>query len=568
MAERRQPLQVGRSFSGSLTAGRIPRRRRRLRHRLRPRLGRLLQPVRGVEPDGLAQEAPLTAGRRDARNRRLVGPDRQCLRTGERLGGKCGSRGAARLRDRGARLGRLLLLAPPGDLPLAPLRPRSELEALSMRGRPAGYILLFLFLAGVLFLVGYLIYALLFRAALPVLPEMIRTAGGFFFGFMCLLLIRYLLMMWFAYLDQVEAAVEDEAEFTPPVSILIPAYNEEAGIEASIRSLLELDYPSYEIIVIDDGSTDATFLHARRMEGRYSGVRVRVLHKRNGGKSTALNMGIQAAAEEIILCMDGDSKLSPSSVRSAVRHFADPEVGAVAGNVKVVNRTGMLTRLQALEYVEGLNMVRRAQAFFRAVNIIPGPIGLFRRRVLMEVGGYESDTFAEDCDLTLRILERGWKIRYEPDAVAFTEAPEGARDLIKQRYRWTRGILQSIKKRLRAGLSLRNHGLTFAVAYLGFEGLIWPAVNVGAHIFLVYITVLFGGGALLVLWWAQLTVLDLVAALYCVVVEEERLILIPYAVAYRLFFALMLDVCKLSAAVEELFSVEMTWGKLERRGRI
>ncbi len=434
--------------------------------------------------------------------------------------------------------------------------------------RATGYFLLLVFLAGIFALTGYLVFALIFRQPLPVLPGLVQTAGGFFFGFMCLLLVRYLVLMWFAYLDQVELASEPDSSALPPVSILVPAFNEGPGIEASIRSLLELDYPGYEILVIDDGSTDDTYLRARAMEGRYSGVRVRVLHKSNGGKASALNLGIAAAHEDLILCMDGDSKLSPGSLRAAVAHFADPHVGAVAGNVKVVNRLNLLTRLQALEYIEGLNMTRRAQAFFRSVNIIPGPLGVFRRRVMLEAGGYALDTFAEDCDLTLKILERGWKIRYEPNAVAFTEAPEAIRDLIKQRYRWTRGVLQAIRKRSRAAFSFRNRGLSFAVFYLAFEGLIWPGVNVAAHLFLIYLTAMYGAGSLLLLWWVQLTVLDLVAALYCVVVEEERLALVPYAIPYRLFFALCLDVCKLAASVEELCAVEMSWGKLERRGRI
>ena len=138
-----------------------------------------------------------------------------------------------------------------------------------------------------------------------------------------------------------------------------------------------------------------------------------------------------------------------------MRHFADPRVGAVAGNVKVVNRDNAWTRLQALEYIEGLNMPRRAQGFLRVVNIIPGPIGIFRRDVLVSVGGYDTDTFAEDADVTLKILTRGWHIAYEERAIAWTEAPESAQQLITQRYRWTRGILQALRKR---ASSLRSGG--------------------------------------------------------------------------------------------------------------
>ncbi len=434
--------------------------------------------------------------------------------------------------------------------------------------RKLGYMSLFLLLTGLLGAVAYLSYSLVFRQPVPVMPVMVKGVGGFFFGFMCLLIIRYIVLMWFSFLDQVEEITKRDTAYLPEVSIIVPAYNEGRVIQASIRSLLEQDYPFYEVLVVDDGSTDDTYIRAGEMEGKHSRVRVRALTKRNGGKASALNLGITASSGELVLCMDADSKLNPDALRRAVRHFVEPEVGAVAGNVKVVNRNNALTRLQALEYVEGLNMVRRAQAFFRSVNIIPGPLGVFRRRVLREVGGYGEDTYAEDCDLTLKILERGWRIRYEPEAIAFTEAPESIHDLIKQRYRWTRGVLQAVGKRMHAFVEPRNWGLTLAVWYLSFEGLVWPIVNVAAQLFLIYVAAAYGYGTLLLLWWLQLTVLDLVAALYCIVVEEERLSLVPYAILYRLSFALILDVCKLAAAVEEVFSVEMSWGKLERKGRI
>src|SRR6185436_16069303 len=144
--------------------------------------------------------------------------------------------------------------------------------------------------------------------------------------------------------------------------------------------------------------------------------------------------------------MDGDARLSPDALRHAMRHFSDPRIAAVAGNVKVVNRRNLWTRLQALEYIEGLNMARRAQGFLRVVNIVPGPIGVFRRDVLRRVGGYDTDTFAEDADLTLKILTAGWHVAYEERAIAYTEAPERFVELVKQRYRWTRGVLQALRK--------------------------------------------------------------------------------------------------------------------------
>ncbi len=173
----------------------------------------------------------------------------------------------------------------------------------------------------------------------------------------------------------------------PRVSILVPAYNEGPLIETSIRSLTELNYTNFEVIVINDGSTDGTLVNARKMEGRQGNAVVRVITQRNMGKSHALNNGASIATGEFLVSVDGDSKLAPNTLLNAIRHFKDPRIGAVAGNVKVINRRNLLTKLQALEYIEGLNMVRRAQAFFSSVNIVPGPIGIFRREALIGVGG-------------------------------------------------------------------------------------------------------------------------------------------------------------------------------------
>jgi poly-beta-1,6 N-acetyl-D-glucosamine synthase len=388
------------------------------------------------------------------------------------------------------------------------------------------------------------------------------------FGFLVLLILRYIGLLWFSYLNHLE---RDDAEPTslPPVTILVPAYNEGAVIQGSIRSLLDLDYPRYEILVIDDGSKDDTSVKASVYAGDHGRANVRVITKPNGGKARALNTGIAQATSDFILCMDGDSALHPQTLRRAIRHFQDPAIGAVAGSVKVVNRTNLLSSLQALEYIEGLNMVRAAQGFFRLVNIIPGPIGIFRKSALLKVGGYDHDTFAEDCDLTLKLLLEGWQVNYEPGSIAYTEAPEKMLDLLKQRYRWTRGILQAISKHKRRLIDPRGgFGVTFTLWYMIFEGIMWPSMNVFGNVLFVFVAARYGTALPLVLWWAQLTVLDLAAALYCVVVEEESLLLVPYAIFYRAFFALMIDVAKLFATFEELFKLRMDWGKLERIGRI
>jgi poly-beta-1,6-N-acetyl-D-glucosamine synthase len=388
--------------------------------------------------------------------------------------------------------------------------------------------------------------------------------------FVILLVFRYVLLLWLGYLHHIESRAAGSSEVaTARVTILVPVYNEEAVIESALRSLLALDYPAYDILIVDDGSTDRTFEIVSGLAGKHADVEVRVVRKRNGGKASALNTGIGLATSPFILCMDGDSRLTPDTLQHAMRHFSDPRVGAVAGNVKVVNRNNLWTRLQALEYIQGLNLARRAQGFLHAVNIIPGPIGVFRREMLLAVGGYETDTFAEDADLTLKILTSGWHIVYDEGAIAWTEAPERYLDLIQQRCRWTRGILQALAKRGRWLLRPDRGVLVWSsLMAMLFEAIVWPAVNVLVNLLFVVAALSAGSTAGVFYWWTLLTMLDLAAALYTNAMEEEDLALVPYAVVYRFVFITMIDVAKLFAAVEEFARVQMTWGKLERAGRI
>jgi len=434
--------------------------------------------------------------------------------------------------------------------------------------RDRGYALALVLISVGLIIAAAVPCAVLLRYSLHERWDFFGGFGLAFFAFTTLLLLRFCGLLWFGHLEHMhDAASRSEPDGArPPVTIIVPVYNEAMVIDASIRSLLELDYPHYEVLVVDDGSTDDTLARAQALVGIHARGEVRVLTQPNGGKAAALNHGIRAARYDFVLCMDGDSKLSRGALGRAMRHFADPAIGAVAGNVKVVNRRNLLARLQALEYIEGLNLARRAQSFFRAVHIIPGPMGVFRRRVLLEVGGYPSDTFAEDCDLTLAVLERGWRIAYEPDAVAWTEAPERLLDLVKQRYRWTRGILQAVRKR--AWARHAPPALRFALATLVFEGLVWPIANLAALVVFAIVTMQHGVSLPLTLWWLQLTVLDVAAALFCVASEGEDLRLVPLALIHRVAFTTLVDVCKVGATIEEACKLEMNWGKLERAGRL
>lgn len=396
--------------------------------------------------------------------------------------------------------------------------------------------------------------------------------------FLVLLVIRYAVLILYSFMEHVEYLLQKRSEpianerddsSLPMISLVVPAYNEGPVIQQAVRSLLLLDYPNYEVIVVDDGSSDDTYEKAMAVAREDHNVPVRVITKRNGGKADALNNGMTMARGEFVLNMDGDTKLSRNTLRACVRHFDDPRVGAVAGNVKVLNRENLWTRVQALEYVEGLAMARKAQSFLRAVNIIPGPLGMFRKSVLQQVGGYDHDTFAEDCDLTLKMLMRGWHIAYEPTAIAWVETPSGLLDLLKQRYRWTRGILQATRKHRAALWQPRKAGLNFFILwYMLFEGIMWPFSTVLGNIFFIYIGLKYGVVIFLFYWWLQLTMLDIVAAAYCVIIEEEDPSLIFYSVIFRLFYINIIDVAKVFATIEEWRGKTMTWGKLQREGKL
>ncbi len=241
--------------------------------------------------------------------------------------------------------------------------------------------------------------------------------------------------------------------FQPTVSVLIAAFNEEKVIGRTLASVLRSDYPLHEVIVIDDGSKDNTAQTALDLFGTHP--KVRVVKQENGGKAGALNHGLELASGEILFCVDADTQLDERAVGCLVRHFSDPKIGAVAGNVKVGNRINWLTRWQSIEYITSQNMDRRAYAEINTVTVVPGAIGAWRREAVVEAGAYSTDTLAEDMDLTWRIRRAGYVIETDNEAVAHTEAPDTLRGFFKQRFRWAYGTLQCLWKHRSA---LGRHG--------------------------------------------------------------------------------------------------------------
>jgi cellulose synthase/poly-beta-1,6-N-acetylglucosamine synthase-like glycosyltransferase/spore germination protein YaaH/peptidoglycan/xylan/chitin deacetylase (PgdA/CDA1 family) len=236
--------------------------------------------------------------------------------------------------------------------------------------------------------------------------------------------------------------------YQPRVAVLIPAYNEEKVIERTVRAVLQSNYPNLRVILIDDGSSDQTLAIAREaFAAEASSGRVLILTKPNSGKAAALNFGLQHLRDqEIFVGIDADTVIARDAVSRLVAHFLDPRVGAVAGNAKVGNRINLWTRWQALEYITSQNFERRALNTWGAVSVVPGAIGAWRTSAVLAAGGFHTDTVAEDADLTMALLERGYRVEYEDLALAYTEAPVNANGLMRQRFRWSFGILQSVWK--------------------------------------------------------------------------------------------------------------------------
>jgi cellulose synthase/poly-beta-1,6-N-acetylglucosamine synthase-like glycosyltransferase/spore germination protein YaaH/peptidoglycan/xylan/chitin deacetylase (PgdA/CDA1 family) len=255
---------------------------------------------------------------------------------------------------------------------------------------------------------------------------------------------RALIVGLLALIEKLRPAPQDHPEYKPEVSVMIPAYNEESVIVATVRAALASDYPKLEILVIDDGSSDRTAELVRTNFGRDR--RVRLLLQSNHGKPSALNHGLSEAIGEIIISIDADTIVDPEAIRRLVRHFADPKVGAVAGNVKVMNRNRWITRWQALEYITSQNLEKRAFDLLNCIPVVPGAVGAWRTDLLRNSGGFSGDTVAEDTDLTLTIRRNGWKILYDEDAIGRTEVPETVNALVRQRFRWTFGTLQAVWK--------------------------------------------------------------------------------------------------------------------------
>ena len=289
---------------------------------------------------------------------------------------------------------------------------------------------------------------------------------------------RLILVGIFAIIDRLQKPYRGSTPgYNPRVAVLIPAFNEETVIVRTIRSVLNSDYRNLHVVVIDDGSSDRTAEVAREAYAtEIAAGRVMVLSKPNAGKAAALNFALERITEEIYVGIDADTVIAADAISRLIPHFEDPRIGAMAGNAKVGNRVNLWTRWQALEYITSQNFERRALDLFHVVTVVPGAIGAWRTERVRQAGGYPVNTVAEDADLTMDLLEQGLRVKYEDRSLAFTEAPVTAKGLMRQRFRWSFGILQAVWKHKAAFIRNKAMGL-FALPNIVIFQMLLPLVS-------------------------------------------------------------------------------------------
>ncbi|HEV2343931.1 MAG TPA: bifunctional polysaccharide deacetylase/glycosyltransferase family 2 protein [Actinocrinis sp.] len=347
-----------------------------------------------------------------------------------------------------------------------------------------------------------------------------------------------------------------------PVSVIVPAYNEEAGIEATLISLLDNEHPM-EIIVVDDGSTDGTSAIVRR----FANDGVRLIRQPNAGKPAALNNGMANARGRIMVLLDGDTVFAPDAIHQLVQPFSDPGIGAVSGNAKVANRTGLLGRWQHIEYVVGFNLDRRFYDLAGCMPTVPGAIGAFRREALADVGGLSDSTLAEDTDLTMAIIRAGWRVVYAQDAIAWTEAPASLGQLWKQRYRWSYGTMQAMWKHRRSVFDgggsgrLGRRGLPYLVLFQILLPLLAPLVDV----FAVY-GLIFGDVVKMTEVWLGFLAVQTAAGWYAFTLDRERHRVLWSLPLQQFVYRQLMYLVLIQSAVTAVIGTRLRWQRMDRQG--
>jgi cellulose synthase/poly-beta-1,6-N-acetylglucosamine synthase-like glycosyltransferase/peptidoglycan/xylan/chitin deacetylase (PgdA/CDA1 family)/spore germination protein YaaH len=330
------------------------------------------------------------------------------------------------------------------------------------------------------------------------------------------------------------------------VSVIVPAFNEAKVIAATVERILASNHPNLNVIVIDDGSHDTTADVVERGFG--TDARVKLIRIANAGKANALNVGLSHATGDVVVALDADTQFNADTISRLVRWFADPRVGAVAGNAKVGNRINIITRWQALEYIVSQNLERRALAALDTLTVVPGAVGAWRRSVLEELGGFPASTLAEDQDLTIAVQRAGYRVLFDASAIAWTEAPTTIRGFAKQRFRWSFGTLQCLWK---------YRAMTFNPRYGALGMLALPQ----AWMFQIFLTALAPIADLMLIWqilFQSIAWLEHGS-------EFNNSSLVTVGIYYGVFMGVDLLACLFGFCMERRENWNLTWWLLLQR---
>lgn len=351
----------------------------------------------------------------------------------------------------------------------------------------------------------------------------------------------------------------------PPISILIAAYNEEATIARTVMNVMEAGYPGeMEAVVIDDGSADATLVRARVLCAQYPGLRV--IAAAHGGKANALNVGLDAAAHELIVSIDADTSLYGNALTVIVERFLSDPPGtvAVAGTVLVGNsRDGLLAKVQEWDYFHGIAAVKRIQSLYQGTLVAQGAFSLYTKAALREVGGWP-ETVGEDIVMTWALLKRGHRVGYAEDAIAFTNVPTDYGAFFKQRRRWARGLIEAFRRHPQVLLQPRLNAVFI------YWNLLFPLLDV------IYLFVFVPGVILALLGHfdiagpATIAVLPLALFINFVMYRTQRPMFARQGLlvrrnvfgylSYLLIYSLLLQPATIAGYFSEMAGLRKTWG--------
>lgn len=359
----------------------------------------------------------------------------------------------------------------------------------------------------------------------------------------------------------------------PMVSVIVPAYNEEVNACRTVASLLQQDYPNLQVVFIDDGSTDNTYRTVS--ETFYDDPRVQVHTKPNGGKASALNYGIQIADSDFVVCIDADTQLKRDAVTELMKKFTHENVAAVAGNVKVGNEVNLITRWQSIEYITSQNFDRRAFELLNCITVVPGAIGAFRKEAVLKAGAFTTDTLAEDCDLTMRLHRQGYTIANCNEAISYTEAPENMKQFLKQRFRWSFGVMQSFWKHRDAVFNpkYKNFGMIALPNILVYQ-MILPFLAPLADLILVLSLFAAGFGIIqsdvgnIVLYYFVFTLVDAAGAALAFAFEKEDHRKLLWMIPQRLVYRQLMYYILFKSFGKALKGEMQGWGILKRTGNV